>query len=265
MYYQKKLLKGEIMNIFITGASKGIGRATALFFAEKGWFIGVTDIDRSGLAKLEKELAGKKYFAAIMDVTDSDGVAKTFNDFCTKTGGKLDVLFNNAGVAWLDPFESVPLQNHHAMINVNVTGVLNCIFHAFPYLKKAQGARVINMCSAAAHYGVAWEVTYSATKFFIRGLTEALNLEWERHDIHVCDIMPNFVDTPMMEHCRSKVVDNVGIKLTTQDVVNAVWKAAHKKRVNWLVEFFPYNILQPLAQYTPRFIVRRMMKKKAGL
>jgi hypothetical protein len=77
--------------------------------------------------------------------------------------------------------------------------------------------------------------------------------------------MPNFVDTPMMEPCHSKVVDNVGIKLTTQDVVNAVWKASHKKRVNWLVEFFPYNILQPLAQYTPRFIVRSIMKKKAGL
>jgi NAD(P)-dependent dehydrogenase (short-subunit alcohol dehydrogenase family) len=253
------------MNIFITGASKGIGRAIALFFAEKGWFIGVTDVDRSGLAKLEKELSGKQYFAAIMDVTDSDGVAKTINDFCAKNDGKLDVLFNNAGVAWMDPFESVPLQNHHAMINVNVTGVLNCTFHAFPYLKKTQGARVINMCSAAAHYGVPWEVTYSATKFFIRGLTEALNLEWERHDIHVCDIMPNFVDTPMMEPCHSKVVDNVGIKLTTQDVVNAVWKASHKKRVNWLVEFFPYNILQPLAQYTPRFIVRSIMKKKAGL
>ncbi len=114
------------MNIFITGAAKGIGRETALFFAEKGWFVGITDVDGEGLAKVEKELADKPCFPAVMNVTDADDVARTIGEFCRKNDDRLNVLFNNAGLGIIDPFESIPLSSYHALINVNVTGVLNC-------------------------------------------------------------------------------------------------------------------------------------------
>ncbi len=253
------------MNIFITGASKGIGRAAALRFAAKGWFVGITDIDTTGLRKLESEITGKDYYVAIMDVTDEAAVESTIGKFCEKCNGELNVLLNNAGVACLDPFEEIPPHRHHAIIDVNTRGVVNCTFHAFPYLKRTKNARVINMCSAASHYGVPFEATYSASKFFVKGFTEALNIEWERHGIHVCDIMPNFVDTPMMEQCNSAVVERVGIKLTAEDVVDKIWSAVHKKRVHWLVEFFPYNIFQPIARFLPRSIVRAVVKRTADL
>ncbi|PJZ49228.1 SDR family oxidoreductase [Leptospira saintgironsiae] len=252
-------------NIFITGASKGIGRATALYFASKGWFVGAADIDREGLEDLEKEINGNNIFISTMDVTDSNSVSTNISKFCMASGSKLNILFNNAGVAWMDSFETIPLEKQLKTIDVNVKGILNCSYHAFPFLQKTKSSKVINMCSAASHYGVPFEATYSGSKFFVKGFTEALNLEWETHDIHVCDIMPNFVDTPMMKNCASSVSKKVGIKLTVQDVVKVIWKAARKKKVHWLVEFFPYNLIQPVGQFMPRSIIRKVMKKTAGL
>ena len=252
-------------SIFITGASKGIGRAAAVHFLDRGWFVGATDIDEVSLNQLKEESHEKNIHTAVLDVTREQDVKIAIKNFCRHTGGKLHVLLNNAGVGWLGNFEEIPLQQQLSIIEVNNIGVLNCAYHAFPFLKQTEDARVINMCSAAAHYGVPFAVTYSASKFFVKGVTEALNLEWEKYGIYVCDLMPNFVRTPMMEEITSTIVKNVGIKLTTDDVVKKIWKAAHKKKVHWLVEFFPYNILQPLSSYLPRIIVRMIMKRKAEL
>jgi len=252
-------------SIFITGAAKGIGLQTALRFASEGWLVGASDVDAQGLAALEQSLSGKPCFTAVMDVTDAQAVAATLEKFAERTGGTLDVFVNNAGVAFLDAFEEIPLAKHHAVIGVNVTGVLNCAHQAFPNLKRTPGSVLVNMSSAAAHYGVAWEVSYSASKFFVRGLTEALNLEWERHGIHVCDVMPNFVDTPMMKPLRSKVVENVGIHLKADDVVNVIWKAVHGRRVHWLVESGASIFFQKVAAFLPNAWVRGIMKKTAGL
>ena len=86
------------------------------------------------------------------------------------------------------------------------------------------------MSSLSSEYGVPSEAVYSASKFFVRGLTEAMNIEWERHGIHVSDVMPNFVRTPMMEGVTGKLVDSVGIHLTAEDVVRAIWRAASDRR-----------------------------------
>lgn len=252
-------------SIFITGASKGIGKATAIHFANKGWFVAATDVDDAALAQLAEELKDKKIFTAHLDVTNEQEVKSTLDSFCALTDGKLDVMLNNAGVAWIGNFEEIPLKQQHLTIDVNTKGVLNGAYHAFKYLKATKGSRLISMCSAASHYGVPFEVAYSASKFFVKGMTESLNLEWERYEIHVCDIMPNFVKTPMMENITSSVVENVGIKLTTKDVVEKIWEATQKNKIHWLVEFFPYNILHPLSTITPPFIVRSMVKKTANL
>lgn len=252
-------------NIFITGASKGIGKATAIHFLKEGWFVGATDIDKEALNKFAAEYKHENLFTSLLDVTDESAVKMVLKEFCDLSNGQLNVMFNNAGVAWFDDFEEIPIKHHVTTIEVNNKGMLNCAYHAFPYLKNTQDARVINMCSASAHYGVPFAVSYSATKFFVKGFTEALNLEWERYGIHVCDIMANLVKTPMTDKLESPVVKNVGIKLTTDDVVQKIWKATHKKKVHWLVEIFPYNILQPITKLLPQSVVRAVMKKTAEL
>lgn len=95
------------------------------------------------------------------------------------------------------------------------------------------------MCSASANYGVPTNATYSATKFWVRGFTEALNIELEGEGIHVCDILPNYVDTPMMQSEQSSgdIIDNVDIKLTAEDVSSTIWQASqNRSKVHWHVD-----------------------------
>ena len=209
----------------ITGAGAGIGRAAARRFAARGWTLCATDVNSSALETLREEL-GDRHTYATMDVTDKDDVSRVLAEFAAQHGGSFDLLLNNAGVAFLGDFEALTLEQHELVTGVNVNGVLNCTYLAFPYLSKAPQAKVINMCSLSAEYGLPSEATYSASKFWVRGFTEAMNIEWERHGIHVCDIMPNFVATPMMDVAPTDIVNSVGIKLTADDVADTIVKAA---------------------------------------
>ena len=93
------------------------------------------------------------------------------------------------------------------------------------------------MCSLSSDYGVPSEATYSASKFFVRGFTEAMNIEWERLGIHVCDVLPNFVDTPMMDPAHGDIVDSIGINLTAGDVAQTIVEAAEDRtKVHWVVD-----------------------------
>ena len=91
---------------------------------------------------------GGDHFFSTMNVMDASKVGETLSGFTEKTEGKIDVLFNNAGVAEVDPFEKTPLRQHIAMLGVNIQGVLNCTYSAFPYLKHSDGAAVINIVNA---------------------------------------------------------------------------------------------------------------------
>jgi len=157
------------------------------------------------------------------------------------------------------------LSDHHAILDINAKGVLNCTYHAFPYLKAAGSAHVITMASVASLFAAPSEVTYAASKFWVKGFTEALNMEWERHGIHVCDIMPNFVKTPMVEQNPGKLIEVSGVAFTPEDVAATVWKALSGKRIHWLLERplyrFSYAIMKVLV---PDTLVRRILKRNAG-
>ena len=251
-------------NIFITGAAAGIGKATALLFINKGWFVGITDADEAGLEELKKSVNGKIGYCAPLDVTNAEKVAAALSDFSRVAGGKIDLLFNSAGILRVKPFEDIPLKDHHKILDINAGGILNCTYHAFPYLKNAKGSQVINMASVASIIPTPTEATYAASKFWVRGFTEALNIEWERYGIHVCDIMPNFVNTPMVEQNPGKFVDSVGVYITAQKVAQIVWKAAKSKRVHWIIDRPQNRLFYRLRAIIPFSIERFVMKKMAG-
>lgn len=250
--------------IVITGAGTGIGAEAARQLARQGWTICATDINPGALAPLREEL-GEHHHYARMDVTDVDEVGWLMAEFAGRHGGSFDALLNNAGVAFIDNFENILLRQHHSVVRVNVDGVLNCTYHAFPYLAKSRSAKVINMCSRSAEYGVPSEATYSATKFFVRGFTEAMNIEWERHGIHVCDILPNFVDTPMMDAAHGQIVDAIGINLTPADVAATIVRATRdRSRVHWKVDTPKNHLLIGILNRTPPRLHRAMIKRFAG-
>lgn len=224
--------------IFITGAAAGIGRATAELFAARGWFVGLYDLDEAGVRALAAQLPAGAAVAGRLDVTDYAAFEAALAQFWQAAGQRLDLLFNNAGVGQSGDFESQPMARHRATIAVNFEGVVNGCHAAFPYLKRTPGARVISMSSASAIYGAPGLAAYAATKFAVKGLTEALDIEWRRHGITVRDILPLFVDTAMVRNFEAqlKAKDALGMHLVPADIARVVWRAAHWRlwpRVHW--------------------------------
>lgn len=252
--------------VFITGAAAGIGRAAAIRFARSGWFVGAYDLDTEGLKSLEAEIGKENCCRKKLDVTKPAQIEAALAQFTERTGGRMDLLFNNAGVLFTGPFEEVEAAHNKLTLDVNVGGVIECSRQAFPLLKQTPGARMISMCSASALYGVPDFAVYSATKHAVRALTEALELEWARHDITVMDLMPPFVKTGMVTGARHvPIIDNLGVNLTAEDVVDVLYRAAtsDEPRTHWPVSR-QFGILKRVSDVLPSSLTRRLMKRASG-
>jgi NAD(P)-dependent dehydrogenase (short-subunit alcohol dehydrogenase family) len=189
----------EPRSIFISGAASGIGRATALLFAERGWRVGGYDIDARALAALDKELAPAGGVTGPLDVTDPASFAAALDSFGRVTGGRLDLFHNNAGIAHSGFFEDVPQQAARRVIEVNFIGVVNGAYAALPLLRSTANSLCFNTASSSAIFGVPSLAVYSATKFAVKGLTEALSVEFARHGVRVADVLPGLIDTPLLD------------------------------------------------------------------
>lgn len=185
--------------IFVTGAASGIGRATARLFASKGWFVGALDVNEEGLAKLRQELGEANCLTRRLDVTDKADYDAAVADFGRATGGRMDVLFNNAGIGRSGFFEDVPFEESLKVVNVNFVGVLNGIHAALPLLKATKNSLCFSTSSSSATHGIPGIAVYSATKFAVKGLTEALSIEFERHGVRVADTLPGLIDTGILD------------------------------------------------------------------
>ena len=245
-------------NMLISGAASGIGAATARLFHARGWRVGLLDVDEGALAALAAELGGAWY--APLDVIDAAAVQAAVAEFCAQGGGQLRLLFNAAGILRTGAFVDIELEQHTRLVQINVLGVLNLCHAAFAYLKATPGAQVINMGSASALYGVPQLASYSASKFAVRGLTEALELEWREHGIRVGDLMPPFVDTPMVRSQvqRPAVMQRLGVRLEAEQIAEAAWKQAHASAVHRPVGL-QFGVLFNLGQITPGWINRLLM------
>jgi len=224
-------------SILITGAASGIGRETALFFAKKDWFVGIFDVNDAGLKTLEAEIGASNCFSGMMDVTDPDSVKSGIDAFALKTGGRLNVLLNNAGILKFGLFERVGLSDHHKIVDVNINGCLTCVYHGLPFLKKTPGARIINLSSISSLYGTPELAVYSATKHALSAMTEAMDIELEPYGITVCDIKPPYVRTPMLAPGKDvksmKVIKYLGGQLPAEKIAKTIWKAAHGNKLHW--------------------------------
>lgn len=243
-------------NILITGAASGIGAASARLFHMRGWRVGLLDVGAEPLEALASELGGAWHRA--LDVTDGEAVRQALVGFCGEEG-RLDVLFNCAGVLRFGLFEEIDLDEHARILQINVFGLLQVTHAAFVYLKAARG-QVINMGSASGLYGTPHMVSYSASKFAVRGLTEALELEWRRYGIHVGDLMPPFVATPMVDsQCFTPpALRRLGVRLRAEDVAAAAWQQVCSPRVHRTIHWM-FRLLYWSGQVSPSSINRAVM------
>jgi len=222
--------------IFITGAASGIGRATSLRFARENWSIGAFDLDETGLETLRNEIGEDKCLTGRLDVTQPAEFDAALRSFSEWSGGQMDVLFNNAGVLFQGYFEALSLEQHLKTIDVNLKGVVIGTYAALPMLKSTPGSCILSMCSASAVYGTPDHSTYSATKFGVRALTEALALELAPAGIRVVDLMPSFVSTPMVndQAAPSNLVARMGIEHQAGDIAEWAWRAVHEDKRHWM-------------------------------
>lgn len=252
--------------VLITGAAAGIGRACAERFAREGWFVGLCDIDERGVQALAQQL-GPRTFAARLDVTDAVDWQQVLTAFFEAGGRRLDLLLNNAGVLVSGHFGEIPLEKQLWLVDVNFKGVINGCHAALPYLKQTPQARLINMASASAIYGAPSLAVYSATKFAVRGLTEALQIEWKPLGIAVSDIWPLYVQTKMIDAVGAggqKSLDSMGVRLTPQDVADTVWRAAQRPgRTHWIVGL-QAKLTALAVRLSPSFLTRRVVAWLSG-
>lgn len=246
-------------SILITGAASGIGLATARRFHTHGWRVGLLDVNESTLQAVQAEL-GERCWYRQLDVTDMAQCTSAVAAFAATAGDRLDVLFNSAGVLRTGHFEALSAEQHRFTLDVNVTGTLQMCLAALPYLKQSSRPRVLNMSSASALYGVPHLASYSASKFAVRGLTEALDLEWQRHGIRVQDLMPPFVNTGMVnkQTFEAPVVRRLGVKLSADDVAKAAFEALRSDQVHVPVGL-PFRFTVLLEKLVPQRATRALM------
>jgi NADP-dependent 3-hydroxy acid dehydrogenase YdfG len=257
--------------VFITGAAAGIGRATAIEFARKGLTVGGYDIDEVGLKTLADDIRqlGGTVQTGHLDVTDADEMARRVSEFADATGGRLDVMINNAGILRAGNFEDIDVGTHLKEIDINTKGVVNGLHAAFPYLRSTPNSVVVNLASASAIYGQAELANYSATKFFVRGITEALDIEWNRHGIRVIAIWPLYVQTAMTDNVHTGTTESLGIKLTAQDVADAIVAAVEPSWLRRAVHqvHFPVGgqtkAMALGARFSPAWLTRLVNKRLA--
>lgn len=231
--------------IFITGGGSGIGRAIALYFAERGWFVGLGDVDVAGMKETERLIANGFCYSRKFDVRDRAAWDEALAAFATAAGGRIDVMVNNAGI----PLGGVLADNTVAEIerclDINLKGVLFGAQAVYPYLQKtAPGSCLLNTSSAAGIYGTPGSSVYSATKFGVRALTEALDGEWAEDGIKSRSLMPSFIDTPLLKHAPNAatnqaietIVRDAGLEITpVLEVAQAAWDAVHGEKLHTTV------------------------------
>lgn len=251
-------------SLFVTGAASGIGKATAELFAARGWAVGCYDVDLSGARAVAASLdeRGVVVRHGRLDVTSQESWRTAVADFEQATG-RMDVLFNSAGILRMGRFEEVSPEACRQQLDVNVMGVILGIQTALPLLARSKG-RIVNMSSASAVYGQPDLAVYSASKFAVRALTEALDIELRDRGVTVCDVMPGYVDTPMVhdQTRRAPSLSKLGIKLTAADVAAVVWKAAHGRAVHYVPQR-DLKVAARLSGLSPeltRRIVRRIAR-----
>jgi len=181
----------------ITGAASGIGRATAILFAQEGAKVVVTDINDTGGAETVKLITEEKkqavfIHADVSNETDVKAMVKTVKE----NYGTIDILVNNAGVVLVKPIMETTEQDFEKVVNTNYKSVFLCTKHVLPYMKK--GGTIVNVASISGHVGQINHAVYGGTKGAIIALTRALAWELAPRGIRVNSISPGSVETPML-------------------------------------------------------------------
>ena len=225
-------------SIFITGAASGMGRATALRFAHEGWFVGALDLQTGGLDSLRAEVGEENGLFLPLDVSDAEAFGQAMTAFADATGGTLDLMFSNAGIGGTPGlFDENSWDELMQVVQVNFFGVMIGIRAALPLLRRTPGSLCLTNASSSAIWGTAGIAIYSATKHAVRGLMEALSVEFSRYGVRAADLLPGLIDTPLLTDAMRSAAPTEGMwrLVPAEEIADTVWRAYGSDRLHWYV------------------------------
>ena len=157
--------------------------------------------------------------------------------FGAATGGTLDLLFNNAGIAKGGLFDEQPWEEVMSILQINFVGVMIGVRAGVKLLRETPGSLSLINASSSAIFGTAGTAVYSATKHAVRGLTEALSIEFKRYGVRAADLLPGLIDTPLMGDQLRAMAPPEGMWRLVQprEIAEVVWRAYHEDKLHWYV------------------------------
>jgi len=194
--------------VLVTGGTSGIGKATALAFAEAGAKVVIAGRREKEGAEVASEINKTGGTAAFVraDVAKDADVQRAV-EFVLSAHGRLDVDFNNAGVEIAGPLDQVTEEQYRRAFDINVWGVLNSMKHEVAAMLKTGGGAIVNTSSIAGHIGLPQSSIYAATKHAVEGLTKAVAVEFAKQGIRVNSVAPGAIDTDMVDRFAGKEGD----------------------------------------------------------
>ncbi|MCC8626340.1 SDR family oxidoreductase [Xanthomonas vesicatoria] len=208
-------IQGKV--VVITGASSGIGEATARHLAAQGAkvVLGARRAERLNSLVAEIVGAGGDAVAIATDVTRAEDVTRLV-DTAAEKFGRVDVLINNAGVMPLSNLESLKVAEWDQMIDVNIKGVLHGIAAALPHMKRQKSGQIITTASVAGHLVFPASSVYSGTKFAVRAICEGLRQEVKAYNIRTTILSPGAVKTELLDHISEEAVKSANSDYVAQ-------------------------------------------------
>jgi clavulanate-9-aldehyde reducatase len=215
--------------VAVTGASSGIGEATALACARAGASVALAARRVERIEALADRIAGEggRAIAVPTDVGDEEQ-ARAFVERAHSELGRLDVLVNNAGAMLLGPIENAPTEEWRRMIHVNVFGVLYCTHAALPLMRAQESGHIVNVSSVAGRVARAGSGVYNLTKFGVGAFSESLRQEAVAMGVRVTLIEPGAVATELPTHNRPEVLEQLAKRfagvtpLAAEEIANAI-------------------------------------------
>jgi len=191
--------------VIVTGAAVGIGKATAIAFAEKGAKVVVADIDIKKGKQTSSLIGGNAFFIEV-NVADSESVNNMVKEV-TKRFGRIDILVNNAGIYYQGDVIETTEEEWDRVMAVNLKGMYLCCHYAIPVMLKGNGGIVINVASEAGLVGIAGQTAYNVSKAGVISLTKSMAVDFARKGVRVNAVCPGTTETPLVKNALEKSED----------------------------------------------------------
>ncbi len=238
------------LTVFITGASSGIGEYLAYHYARQGCIIGCFARRESLLFEIQvkcKDLGGTVVVYP-GDTSNEIQVKSAIEDFASQQG-RLDIVYANAGIGGADPIWKGETKGIHHILNVNIHGVVNTVYHAVPIMIKQQSGMIGVVSSVAAFKGLPRHGTYSGSKAAIRKMVDGWRYDLIRNNIQITTIHPGFIDTPMVKNNKF-----MPFLMDVETAVIKIVKAMESGRKSYI---FPWQWrwVIPLMKIVPDWVI----------